>query len=117
MNKIEGDILEGVQLEGITKDELDNMSNYELKEFQRRQSDEKIQKENKNREFYFVSTLFFIVCMSMLLINPIFTLYLAIAPAVAAFVFAIKTLQAHINLDIQILSRRMLESFYESNEL
>ena len=117
MNEIENDILEDVQLEGITQEELENMSNSEVKEFQRGQSDEKIQKEKKSTEFATVSTLFFLFIAGFLYMNPILTVYAAIAPMVISAVFAIRANYCHENLKPEKNVRMMLESFYDGNDL
>ena len=93
------------------------MSNYELKEFQRNQSNNKINAEKKKTEFALVSTIFFLVVAGFLYMNPIFTVYAAIAPMVTSIAFAIRANYCQENLKFERSSRNMLESFFEGNDL
>jgi hypothetical protein len=117
MNNIENDILDTVELSGLTQSQIDKMSNYEIKEFQRNESNEKIQAEKKSVEIAVVSLLFFAVVAAFLYANPILSVYAIIVPAVASLAFAIKANRSHNNLKMEKTSRTMLESFYEENEL
>ena len=117
MESIENDILENIELEGITQEQIDSMSNYELKEFQRNQSNDKIGAEKKKTEVALVSTIFFLLVAGFLYMNPIFTVYAAILPMVASIVFAIRANYCHENLKFERSMRIMLESFFEGNEL
>lgn len=117
MNKIENDILDQVEAGRLTQEQIDSMSNYEIKEHQRNQSDENIAVEKKKTEFATVSMLFFLFFAGTIYINPIFTVYVAILPMVFSIVFAIRANYCHENLKIERTTRRMLESFYEGNDL
>jgi Flp pilus assembly protein TadB len=117
MESIENDILENVELEGITQEQIDSMSNYEIKEFQRNQSNDKINAEKKKTEFALVSTAFFLLVAGFLFMNPILTVYAAIVPMVVSIVFAIRANYCHENLKFERESRMLLESFFEGNDL
>jgi hypothetical protein len=117
MNKIENDILNQVELEGLTQKQVDSMSNFEIKEFQREQSDSSIADKKKKVEFSIVSTLFFLLVTAFVYSNPIFTVYTAIAPALLTIAFSIKLYASKEHLKTEKISRAMLESFYEDSEL
>jgi len=117
MKSIEGDILDSVELNGLTQDQINEMSHFEIKEFQRAQSDEKITTEKKSLEFALVSLVFFALVTVFLTVSPTLSIYVAIAPALVALVFALKANKNHNNIQIEKMSRTMLESFYEDNEL
>jgi Na+/H+ antiporter NhaD/arsenite permease-like protein len=117
MKSIENDILDSVELNGLTQDQINKMSHFEIKEFQRTQSDDKITTENKSFEFALVSLVFFALVAAFLVANPILSIYVAIAPVLVALVFAFKANKSHNNIQMEKISRTMLESFYEDNEL
>jgi len=117
MKSIENDILDQVELEGLTAEQVDSMSNFEIKEFQRSESNDKINSQKKKVEFALVSALFFLLCASFLYANPILSAYISIAPLVVSIAFSIKAGVSHENLKLERASRSMLESFYEDNEL
>ena len=110
---IENDILDSVELTDITQEELDNMSNEDLKAFQRGKSDDELNVINKKIEFSHVSAVFFIICGILLYVNPILNTYLFIIPSVLTAFFIARALVLGVHLKTAEISRKMLELFFE----
>lgn len=106
-------LLDSVELEGITQEELDQMSSEDLKAFQRNQSDDEMNAIKKKIEFSYVSVLFFAICAYLLYVSPIYSAYLSIIPAVTVAVFSLRVYVLGVHLNTSKTSRRMLESFFE----
>lgn len=107
------DLLDSVELKGITKEELSKMSTKELKDFQKNQSDNEISDIKNRIRFSQISALFFLFCTIFLYTHPIYSVYMFIIPTIIVLIFSLKTYILMVKLNFYKTSRRMLELFYE----
>jgi len=99
-------------LGGLTKNQLDNMSNYELKEFQRKQSDEEIYNFKSKLKNSIVGAVFFSLLAVNLFFNPFFIDLSFIAPIVLVAVLSLRAYITKANLDVAKTGRVALELFF-----
>lgn len=100
-------------LGGLTQEQLDNMSNNELKEFQRKQSDEEVRNfRNKLRNSIAGAVFFFLLAIN-LFFNPVLIELSYIAPIVIAAALSLRAYIASSNLEVAKIGRIALELFFK----
>lgn len=116
--KIEGDILDSIELTGLSQNELESMSNSELKDYQRKESDDEINMLKNRTQFSCVSVLFFLLCAYLVYFNSLqINQSFAIIPMLIVIIFSIRAYVSYEKLELSIISRKMLESFFNKNDL
>jgi len=96
---------------------IENTHPAELKRIQRKEVQDNIDSCKRKMEFSLISTAFFLFVMVMVLANQVLVNYIAIVPGVIAIVFAVKSEFSHEELKSERISQRMLELFFEENNL
>lgn len=97
----------------FNQEQINNMSDSELKTYQRGQSNDKLDAINGKIKFTHVGFIFFTLCATVLYVNPITRLYLSIVPAVLAAIFLLRLPILEIHLKNAKKGREMLEMFFE----
>ena len=98
---------------GLNQEQINNMSDSELKAYQRGQSDDELSAINEKIKFSHVSLILFALCAIVLYTNPITGLYLFVAPAILATIFLVRLPILEIHLKNAKKGRNMLEMFFE----
>lgn len=104
------------ELGGLTQEQLDNMSNKELKEYQRKQSDEEIKNFKDKLRNSIVSAVFFSLLAINLFFNPFIMEFSYVLPIVVTLALSLRVFIINSKLEVARVSRIALELFFKDIE-
>ena len=104
------------ELGGLTQEQLDNMSNKELKEYQGKQSNEEIKHFKSKLRNSTVGIVFFSILAVNLFFNPFLIELSYIAPILVASALSLRAFIVKSNLEVAKTGRIALELFFKDIE-
>lgn len=104
------------ELGGLTQEQLDNMSNKELKEYQRRQSNEEVKGFKSKLRNSTVGIVFFSILAVNLFFNPFLIELSYIAPILVVGALSLRAFIVKSNLEVAKTGRIALELLFKDIE-
>ena len=114
MQNNDKDIFEGVELEGLSQEELDSMTNDELKEFQMNQADEEIDRYTHQKKSHMLAFLIFsfILILGFEQLNYITSIVLSIITPLSLILYK----RSSVSLKVAYMSKYALIQLHKDIE-